>query len=265
MDVNYQHSGITRRKGAPRWCSWLFTRLSQPVAIRHIWALALLLALPTLWAGLIADDHYQAARFKAPGFLPDAGHFSPFDLFSVSDGTDATNVSLMSQGAMPWWTDTNFRFQMWRPLTELSHWIDYRLWPNSPWLMHLHQLVWFALLLWAVLRFFQRFASSSAVIPLSFALYALSANLSQTVTWLASRNTLMATTLGIAALLTHVKARETEQPRYLLVAWCLFIMALLTSEFGLGTGAWLLAWTLVLDRGDWFGTGTGQSITPPRQ
>ncbi|HEX4940456.1 MAG TPA: hypothetical protein VFX11_17425, partial [Candidatus Kapabacteria bacterium] len=158
-------------------------------AARWITALATLLALPSLWSGLVADDYYHAARFLAPGLLPDIGSYSLFDLFAVSDGASATNTRLVEQGLLPWWTDSQFRFQLWRPLAEASHWLDYRLWPSSPWLMHLHQLAWFAALQLVVLLFYRRLFPAQALGVLAFALFVLSANFSQTVTWLAARNT----------------------------------------------------------------------------
>src|SRR5690606_31086225 len=153
---------------------------------------------------LIADDHYHAARFKTPDFLPEFANFSRLDLFSISDGRRETNRQLISQGVLPWWADSEFRFQMWRPLAEFSHWLDYRLWPDSPWLMHAHQILWVMALLGVVLLFYRQVLHAQAAYPLAFALFALSGNLSQAVTWLAARNTLMAATFGIAALLLHI-------------------------------------------------------------
>lgn len=218
-------------------------------AARWITALATLLALPSLWSGLVADDYYHAARFLAPGLLPDVGGYSLFDLFAVSDGTSATNTRLVEQGLLPWWTDSQFRFQLWRPLAEASHWLDYRLWPSSPWLMHLHQLAWFAALQLVVLLFYRRLFPAQALGVLAFALFVLSANFSQTVTWLAARNTLMGATFGIAALLLHIKGWQEHRVSYRWQAVGLFALALGASEFGLGASTWLFAWVMVMESG----------------
>src|SRR3990167_3637869 len=218
-------------------------------AARWIMGLACILALPSLWSGLVADDYYHAARFLAPGMLPDFGNFSLFDLFAVSDGNNATNTRLVEQGLLPWWTDSQFRFQLWRPLAEASHWLDYRLWPSSPWLMHLHQLAWFAALQLVVLLLYRRLFPAQALGILAFALFVLSANFSQTVTWLAARNTLMGATLGIATLLLHIKGWQDGRGLYRGLAVGVFALALAASEFGLGASTWLFAWVMVMESG----------------
>lgn len=228
----------------------LLRSLRRPWVAGWIMSLSLLLALPSLQSSLIADDYYHAARFLAPGLLPDIGSLSPFKLFAVSDGAAATNAQLVAQGLLPWWTDDQFRFQLWRPLAEWSHWIDYRLWPASPWLMHAHHLLWFAALQWLVLQFYRRlFPASVALGLLTFALFVLSANFSQTVTWLAARNTLMGATFGIAALLLHMKSWQENRPRLRWLACGMFALALAASEFGLGASAWLFAWAMVMESG----------------
>ena len=215
---------------------------------RFYWVLALLI-LPSLWAGFIADDHFHATRFLAPHFMPLTRDASPFDMFSVSDGRQQTTLALMNDGLLPWWTHPHFRFQLWRPLAELSQWIDYKLWPQTPFLMHVHHLLWFALMLWMVSKFWRRFIDDTRIYSLTLVLFAVSANLSQVIVWLASRNTIMATTFGIAALLMHVKGRENEALKWRIGAVLAFALALCSSEFGLGASTWLFAWTLTLDEG----------------
>lgn len=228
----------------------LLRSLRRPWVAGWIMSLSLLLALPSLQSGLIADDYYHAARFLAPELLPDSGSLSPFNLFAVSDGAAATHARLVEQGLLPWWTDSQFRFQLWRPLAELSHWIDYRWWPASPWLMHAHHLLWFAALQWLVLQFYRRlFPAPMALGMLAFALFVLSANVSQTVTWLAARNTLMGATFGIAAVLLHMKAWQENRAGLRWLACGMFMLALAASEFGLGASVWLFAWVMVMESG----------------
>ena len=40
---------------------------------------------------------------------------------------------LMDLGVIPWWTYEGFRYQFWRPLAELSHWLDHALWRDVAW------------------------------------------------------------------------------------------------------------------------------------
>ncbi len=226
-------------------------RVIQSVENRVFFMVLAGLVLSTLWTGLMADDYYLAIRVLAPSLLPDIHDASLFGMFSVSDGQADTNRYLVEQGLMPWWTSSQFHFQMWRPLAELSHWLDFSLWPQQPLLMHLHQLIWVLLFFWAAYRFLVSLSGDTRVGMLAFVLFAVSANHGQTIAWLASRNTLMATALGVAALLLHVKSRQPAgfATGYRVGALLAFALALLASEYGLSAGAWLFAWTFTLDRG----------------
>ena len=75
----------------------------------------------------------------------------------MNNGGDVTNDAFAFVGArvstphlaeddLPWWTATDLRLHLYRPLAALSHRLDWALWPSVPALMHLHSLVWYGLL-----------------------------------------------------------------------------------------------------------------------
>lgn len=206
------------------------------------------LFLPTLWVGIMADDYYFAARILAPELLPQIQDASLWNLFSLSDGSSQTNRYLVEKGLLPWWTSPDFRFQMLRPLAEVSHWIDFTLWPKSPVMMHVHQGLWVAVFVGVSFLFFRTFGYSHNQAVLAFVIFSISANHGQTFAWLASRNTLMAFTFGIAALLLHRRGVLQRGVGFQLLAYILFVLALLSSELGLSAAAWLFAYTFTLDR-----------------
>ena len=47
-------------------------------------------------------------------------------------------------GVLPWWAPDDLRLGLWRPLTAFTHWLDYRLFPDSPALMHAENIACFA-------------------------------------------------------------------------------------------------------------------------
>ena len=53
----------------------------------------------------------------------------------------------METGAAPWWTLPTLRIAFFRPLAVLTHWADYRLWPDSGVLMHVHSIAWYGAVL----------------------------------------------------------------------------------------------------------------------
>jgi hypothetical protein len=226
----------------------LYLLLLKSVENKTFFLLLTLLALTSTYATIMADDYYLATRFLDPGLLPKINDASIWNLFSVSDGHFETNQYLVQNGLMTWWTSPDFRFEMWRPLAEISHWIDFTLWPKQTLLMHLHQLFWVFLFYYFSFGFFTKFCEAREIAIIAFILFALSANHAQTIAWIAGRNTLMAASFGIAALLLHVKSVETKSNFHRALALLAFACALLSSEFGLSASVWLFAWTLTLDK-----------------
>ena len=111
--------------------------------------------LPTLKIGLVADDLPQRAVELRPAQLPlrmhetgnpaDSGSFSTvmFNLFGLN--RDPQYMALMKNyGTLPWWTPDDLRLSLCRPVAAFTHWLDYRLFPDSPALMHAHNIAWFA-------------------------------------------------------------------------------------------------------------------------
>src|SRR5208337_4627783 len=111
--------------------------------------------VPALNLGLIADDLPQRAvelrpdqlppRMQETGNPPDSGRFSTvlLDLFGFSRNPQCLS-SMKSYGTLPWWTSDKLKLSLCRPVAALTHWLDYRLYPDSPALMHAHNIVWFA-------------------------------------------------------------------------------------------------------------------------
>jgi hypothetical protein len=99
--------------------------------------LAIAVTLPALWTGLVADDYiHRAMLLRLPGFVTE-----PLGLFSFVPATDA-GEAIPSFG-LPWWTAPDLRLAFWRPVTALTHGVDYAMWPDAPWLMHLQSLLWY--------------------------------------------------------------------------------------------------------------------------
>src|SRR5690606_7960320 len=95
-------------------------------------------------------------------WLPEAqAQGSWFGLFSFLDGNPERTRVLMEQGMVPWWTLPEVQYAFWRPVTELTHALDYRFWPQQPVLMHLHSLVYFALVIAAAQRVLARLLPGS--------------------------------------------------------------------------------------------------------
>ena len=209
--------------------------------------LALVLVSPSLFSGLALDDYLQLARLDPSVEMPGFAH-APMELFSLGPGDFAERRVLMESGYLPWWTAPDFRASFWRPLSALTHLVDYRLRPRSALLGHLHSMLWFAALLLVLRALYRRF-HVPWVAHLALLLYAVDDARGMVVGWIANRNALVAATLAFAALLAHDRARRDAWRPGAWLAPALFGASLLGGEVALAVAAYLLAHALFVDRG----------------
>ena len=191
------------RSALQRW-------LSSPRAPLGIVALALLLAAPALTVGLAADAHFHRLILTGAPGLPWSG---PWAMFTWADGVPAHARQLMDIGMIGWWADPAHKLAFARPLTAITHVLDYALWPASPVGMHLHSLAWFALGLWALARLYRRVQPASGgpmLASLTLCLFAIDDAHGLTLAWIANRNALVVLAFGALALDAHVRRREAR-------------------------------------------------------
>jgi len=150
-------------------------------------ALGLILGLPALWMGFLVDDYaHRLAFMDVPGI--DRLFRSPMQMFSFATGDPDTARWAMEMGVYPWWTSENMLANFWRPATAMTHWVDYLLWPNTPFLMHLHSLLWFAALIAALAVLYRRIGGTAWAAGLAALLFAVDDSHALPMGWLANRN-----------------------------------------------------------------------------
>ncbi|RLU02498.1 MAG: hypothetical protein D9N11_08880, partial [Ketobacter sp.] len=210
--------------------------------------ITLLLCLPALFTGYMGDDylHYALLNADLPIRKPD--DLSLFGLFSFINGDPERNRLLMDYSLIPWWTYADMKYAFWRPLTEVFHWLDYQLWPNSPWLMHLHNIAWYMVAVILVANLYKRYFPTETAVLLALFLYALDSSHGFTVSWISNRNALLALTFGLVTLLLHIKWREEEGLHYLLGALVAQILALFSAELGISVFGYIGAYALFMDK-----------------
>ncbi len=222
---------------------------------------ALALMVPSVGSGLFQDDLVHRAKLVKERVLPERYYGTPLlsadagtpagamrDMFGVTRSRDDV-LRLKELGLLPWWTSESLRASNWRPLTALTHWLDYRLFPDSPALMHVHNLVWFGAVIVLVATFYRQMMGAVWVAGLAAFLYAIDESNYFPVRWLANRNLLMALFFSLLALLCHDRWRRGGAKGCAAAAPVLLLLALLSTEAGIATFAYLLAYALVIDRG----------------
>src|SRR4051812_14889942 len=216
----------------------------------HWWlsGVALLLASPALWSGFQLDDY--VLQLIARGHTGIAGlHAHPWLLFSFASGRPEDNHALMDTAALlPWWSDPHILNAFFRPLSALTHRLDYALWPQQAWVQHLHSLLWFTALLLVVAHVYRRFEQAPArVALLAFALFALDGSHGMTVAWIANRNALVSATLALPALSSHHRWLSQGWKAGMWLGPLCFALGLCAGETAVAVFGYLLAYALVLD------------------
>jgi hypothetical protein len=210
-------------------------------------AVGVALTLPSLWAGLYLDDYVLwGTATRAPG-LRDLFP-NPLDMFAFIDGDPARTHLMMDRGILPWWTVEHARLAFWRPLTSLTHWLDFALWPRRPPLMHLHSVAWFAALLFVVTLTYRRLIGRTWVAGAAALLYATNGANALGVAWIASRSVVLSALFAALCLWAHDRWRRSgwRPGQY----WSALFLALglACAEGAVATAAYLFAHAVFLDR-----------------
>ena len=222
---------------------------------------ALLFNAAALTSGLLNDDYWQRALLVGPGRfnerLAEVGLVeddsdglarSLSELF-VTVAPEKNLERLRAYGVLPWWTYEGVTISFWRPLSSLTHWLDYRLFPDSPFAMHLHNLLWFCGVVILVTLLYRRVLGPGAIAGLAALMYLLEDSSYFPTMWIANRNLLMSVFFGLLTLLMYARWRsERWRPGLFLTPLCL-LASVLSNEGGIATFAYLFAYALVLDEG----------------
>ena len=225
----------------------LLTRRELPALLA---LLTLLLTLPALWTGWQFDDYvHRELLLRSPG-LSGLGP-ATMELFRFLSGDPLQTMAQVERGDLAWWTIPEAKQAFWRPLSGLTHWLDYQLWPEQPLLMHLQSQLWLVALVSSVALLYRRLMGLSGAAGLAALAYALDDAHSFAAAWLANRNALCATLFGLLALLAHLRWREHGRWSAAVGAMIWLSCALLAGEAAVATLAYLVAYALWVEAGPW--------------
>ncbi|HSL16884.1 MAG TPA: hypothetical protein VLB51_03170 [Methylomirabilota bacterium] len=223
--------------------------LASPTAPWLAAAVMLVLCLPALRVGWVADDYYHRAILHGKG-APAALDDPLRDLF-VFVPDDARADTLRDVGVVPWWGDPDLSLGFLRPVTAATHILDHRLWPDHPALHHAQSMLWFAAAVVLVGLTYRRIHGLTATAGLAVLLFALEDAHAMPIGWIANRNATVALVFGLLALCAHIEWRRRGQPVWLGAALTSFAIGLLAGEAVVGLLAYLVSWQLTMDKGGW--------------
>jgi hypothetical protein len=230
---------------------------------RHLPAIlaigAILVMLPALKTGLMADDLVQRAvelrpdqlpaRLRDAGIPPDSGSLGTVlrDLFpGINRMAPVKNF-----GLLPWWTPDDMKLGLWRPLTAFTHWLDYRLFPDSPALMHAHNIAWFAAIVFLVTVMYRKLMGPGWAAGLAALLFLLDGDTYFPVMFVANRGFIMSLCFGLLCFYEHHQWRSAKSRSGCVLSPLFLALSLFANEGGASTLAFILAYALVIEPGGW--------------
>jgi len=226
-------------------------------------AVAVVMMLPTLKTGLVMDDLIQRIPQLKPSQIPpdlyktgivpdDPGKLSTVLFETFGFPRDETRSRMIKNyGLLPWWLPAEARCALWRPFTAFTHWLDYRIFPDSPALMHAHNIAWFAAVVFLAAIMYRKIIGPAGIATLAALMFVLDKNTYFPVMFVANRGFIVALCLGLICFFMHHKWRSTGSAFAAVLSVIFFSLSLLANEAGVSTFAFILAYALVLDRASW--------------
>lgn len=213
--------------------------------------------LPALKVGLVADDLVQRAVELRPDQLPAGLQDTGMPQNSGSLGTVLHDlfpgITRMAQakdyGVLPWWAPDDLRLGLWRPLTAFTHWLDYRLFPDSPALMHAENIACFAAIVFLAAIIYRKLMGAGWAAGLAALLFLLDSNTYFPVMFVANRGFILSLFFGLLCLYEHHQWRSSKSRSALALSALFLALSLFANEGGASTFAFILAYALVLESG----------------
>ncbi len=219
--------------------------LEKPAAPWVAVLLAVVLSLGCLSEPLAADDFLLWATH--------AGLWGewrgPWTLFNYFPADPAIRARLMDTGVLSWWTHPDLNLSFWRPLTSITHWLDFSVFGTTAVAHHAHSLAWFVAMLAAGIAAYRALIPTRWVAAAAAVLFAFEDVHAVSLGWVASRNLLLATTFGLLALAAHHRWRQTRRWTWAIAAPGLLAFSVLSAEAGIATVGYFAAYALCLEPG----------------
>ncbi len=212
--------------------------------------LGVALTLPCLVGGFAVDDHFHRIGVLGHPAIP-GSPTSPFMFFSFAAGDVDQSLGIVGRIVGVWGMTEGYHISFMRPLSSVMHWVDYRLWPEQPWVMHLQNVFWYGTLILLLYHFYRRIMEPVWIAGLATLIYAVDDAHGMLVGWIANRNGLVTAVLGVLALTLFIRWRRDDWRPGAWLGPLVFAVALLAGESAIAVGAYLLAYVLFLEKGPW--------------
>ncbi|HKP63690.1 MAG TPA: hypothetical protein VJV78_43445 [Polyangiales bacterium] len=220
----------------------VLARLQSAHGAWFVAGIAAVLTLPALTFGFSTDDHVYSYRMRLG-----------MDAWSMFEIASEQVSRARNTGALAWWASPDLKVQFFRPLSALTHILDFSLWPRASWLMHLENSLLYAALVAVVWFLYRELLQSPRIAALAALLFAIDDGHAAAVGWISGRNTVLANCFGFSAVLLHVRSRRvtpvTRGFSLQIASAVCSALALCSAEAGVSTLAYLGAYALIFEHG----------------
>ncbi|MBN1313715.1 MAG: glycosyltransferase family 39 protein [Anaerolineae bacterium] len=240
-------------------------QITRPIIASRYWIaiiliVAILLYIPFLTVGFFQDDYGFRLEFSTEAYeklnVPEdvpreVFQNGPLNLYGFSSGGSTRFELSRDKGFSPWWASDQIKTNFFRPLASLTLALDFTLWPDTPFLMHLHSLLWFCLFIFLAYRLYRSISGSAIVAGISILLLAVDDVFVGPAGWISNRHAVIAMAFCVLCVWLYHQGVSKQKWSYIAGACGVYALALLASEMGLVTFAYLFAYLLALDRDTW--------------
>jgi hypothetical protein len=232
-----------------RILAWVFFR----APLLWIALLGMAVTIPSLSVKLAADDYkfrdyfLSAKKENIPWYRKDNPHWYYTGI--MVDGNPETTSALRCHSILPWWTSPKMRVAFFRAMPLFTWALDYTLWPDTVWLMHLHNLIWYGLVCFLAGVVFRRFCADRYAVILMAVLYAIDDTHALPVGWISNRGGLIAACFAFISIIAHDRWRRDGSKIDAWIAPISMMITLLSSELGVCVLAYFIAYAFSFDRG----------------
>jgi len=184
----------------------------------------LILYAHTLDSGFMFDDYAQQEMLKLI-----KNNKREMNMFNFI--TSPEEVRYYTQmTAIPWWTSPKWSIKYFRPVATFSHLIDYSLWRSNPLPYHIHNVIWYSILVVLLYVFYRSFCNHGAMAFCGALVFALEPCHYMTVRWLASRNDIICATFLVLSFICYIRFCRNRRSFYSMLFILSYLIALLTKE-----------------------------------
>ena len=167
---------------------------------------------------------------------------------SYVTGEPEAHRYLAEHGVLPLWSDPQMKLSFWRPLSELTEWSDYQLWPHNPVAMHAHSIAWYALLVLVACYLYRRLLSPAAAVIAGLA-FCVDPTHGVPVGWICDRYALISPMFAIATLAAHDAWRRQRESKWMIAACVAFAAAMLAGEVGVAALGYIAGYAAFAEQG----------------